>query len=234
MVWGLVAADLGWINCYNLTNMSTLFLSSAGVRFPIIERELLKILPKRADELKLVFIDTASKTEENINFLIEDRQKLVDMGFQISDFDLTSKSEAEVAAALVDADIIYVEGGNAYYLLEQVNRSGFAAVLEKLLERGVMYVGVSAGTFLACPTIEMADWHRNTENSFGLTDLSALNLVPFLITVHYNRPKYQNIQAGMQASQYPVRILTDDQAFLVRDGQVELVGEGEEVRIVEF
>lgn len=35
----------------------------------------------------------------------------------------------------------------------------------------------------------------------------------------------------IKESKFAVRILTDDQAFLIKDGQVELVGKGEEVLI---
>ncbi len=59
-----------------------------------------------------------------------------------------------------------------------------------------------------------------------------MNLVPFSVRVHCHREKYrEGLKEGIAKANYPVRILTDDQAFLIRDGQVELVGTGEEVSI---
>ena len=65
----------------------------------------------------------------------------------------------------------------------------------------------------------------------NLTDLSSLSLVPFLMSVHY-KPEYdQSLRDGMSTTTLPVRILTDEQAILVVDTQVKLVGVGEKVTL---
>ena len=209
--------------------MRTLFLSSAGVRFPIIEKELLKILPKNTKQIKVCMITTAHKYEKNIDFALQDISKLKSMGFEVTQIDLTGKNETELENLLIDKDIIYVEGGNTFVLLDEVNKSGFAKVLDKLLDKGIIYLGVSAGSYIACPTIDMCD---SKENIPGLKNLTALNLVPFLMSVHYNRPKYKKIRDGVLNSKYPVKILSDDQALLIQDDKVKLVGEGEEIKII--
>ncbi|MFA4880714.1 MAG: Type 1 glutamine amidotransferase-like domain-containing protein [Candidatus Doudnabacteria bacterium] len=132
---------------------------------------------------------------------------------------------------LGDKDIIYVQGGNTFYLLKCVRESGFDKVVKELILKGVIYIGASAGSCIACPTIEMAYWKHPDRNTFGLTDLRALNLVPFLLSVHF-KPEYAPVlKRKISTSKYPVKILTDEQAILVRNGEAKLVGCGEEIKI---
>lgn len=212
--------------------MKTLFLTSAGLKAKAIQRELLKILPKPASKMKLAHVITASKAEENTGYVDRDRKEMKNMGFKVVDIDIEDKTEDELRKLLEYVDIIYVQGGNGFYLLKHVRVSGFENVVRELLERGVIYIGVSAGTYIACPTIEMHSWKGKERNRFGVIDLAAMNLVPFLVSVHYNREKYKKgVKEGAARSRYPVKILTDDQALLVTNGEVQLVGEGEEVVI---
>jgi len=208
--------------------MKTLLLTSAGMN---VKEEILKILPKPANKIKLAHIITASKVEKNISYLEKDKQKMIDVGFQVEDIDIEGKNEGELRKLLSDKDIIYVQGGNTFYLLKFVEESGFDKIVKELVENGIIYIGVSAGSYIACPTIEMATWKQQDKSRFGLTDFTALNLVPFLVFVHYE-PKYKSIlKEAMRNSKYPVRILTDKQAIVVRDGNIKVVGKGEEIKI---
>jgi len=212
--------------------MKTLFLSSAGVRFPIVKEELLKILPKPLTKIKLAHIITASKVEDNQTFVDVDQKVLEELGIQVEKIDIADKKERELEYILNAKDVIYVNGGNGFYLLKKVFESGFDKIIKKLIAKGVIYVGVSAGTYIVCPTIEMSDWKKIKDNHYGLTNLEGLNLVPFLISVHYNREKYrEKIKEGIAKTNLPVKILTDDQALLIRDGNVQLVGKGDEVKV---
>lgn len=210
--------------------MKTLILSSAGIRFPVPERELLKILKKKPKDTKVAHVITASKGKKDTGYVDGDRARFQELGFQVEEIDIANKTEKELEILLRDKDIIYVQGGNGFYLLSEVRKSGFDNVVRKLLNSGVIYMGVSAGTYIACPTIEMHNWKRIKENTYGLTDLTAMNLVPFLVSVHYNREKYrEKVKAGIASTSLPVRILTDDQLLLVQDGKVTFLGDGEEI-----
>lgn len=211
----------------------TLLLTSNGFDGENIRKEIVKILPKPASKIKLAHIITASKPEKNTNYVKRDKQQMARLGFQVEDedIDIEGKTEDELRDLLEDKDVIYVQGGNTFYLLKHIKESGFDKVVKELIRKGVIYIGVSAGSYVACPTIEMANWKHQDRNIIDLTDLTALNLVPFLLTVHYE-PKYKPILEKEAANaSYPVRILTDDQAFLVENSRVTFVGKGNEIKI---
>jgi len=206
--------------------MERLLLTSAGMN---VREEILKILPKSPKETKIAHITTASKAEEDTGYVQKDTDLMRQVGFQVEQVDLDNLKEGDLRNILQDKDVIYVQGGNTFYLLSAIRKSGFEKVVRDLIGKGVIYIGVSAGSYIACPTIEMATWKHQDRDTIGLKDLSAMNLVPFLLSVHY-KPEYKDIlKEAIETTKYPVKILTDDQAILVRDGKCQLVGKGPEI-----
>lgn len=205
-----------------------ILLTSAGMD---VKEEILKILPKPANQIKIAHIITASKSEKNLSYLEKENRIMKELGFDVENIDIEGKNENELRTLLKNKDIIYVQGGNTFYLLKHVKASGFDKVVKELVKKGTIYIGVSAGSYIACPTIEMANWKHSDRNTVGLTDLTGLNLVPFLLSVHY-KPEYaQVLKQEIFNAKYSVKILTDKQAILVENGKAEVVGEGEEIEI---
>jgi dipeptidase E len=89
--------------------------------------------------------------------------------------------ENDPVAAVGAAQAIVVGGGNTFHLLKYVRESGIVdAVREKALN-GTPYVGWSAGSNMACPTI-------CTTNDMPIVEpgsFEAFNLIPFQINPHY-------------------------------------------------
>lgn len=83
--------------------------------------------------------------------------------------------------ALEAAEAVFVGGGNTFRLLDQLARPGLLPVLAERVRGGVFYLGASAGTNLAAPTI-------CTTNDMPIVQppgFEALDLVPFQINPHY-------------------------------------------------
>lgn len=83
--------------------------------------------------------------------------------------------------ALHRAEALVVGGGNTFHLLKLLRGSGLLAEAKKAVLEGMPYVGWSAGSNVACPTIM-------TTNDMPVVDpggLDALGLVPFQINPHY-------------------------------------------------
>ncbi|MFA5925414.1 MAG: Type 1 glutamine amidotransferase-like domain-containing protein [Parcubacteria group bacterium] len=210
--------------------MKTLLLASIG---DYVIKKGLKLLFPDVSRMKLAWITTATKGAVNRENLEKHKRLLEKEGYNFTEIDIEGKNIGELELLLGGMDAVLVEGGNAFYLLKAVRESGFDQVVKKLLDRGVVYVGASAGSYVACPTIEMSTWKKPGEekNNFGVTDLAAMNLVPFLVKAHYVPEMKEFLQEKIAKAGYPVKIITDEQAILVKDDIIELVGEGEELRI---
>jgi len=89
-----------------------------------------------------------------------------------------SDSPRDVVAA---ADAIAVGGGNTFCLLDALYRHDLIRVVRDRVLDGVPYIGWSAGSNVACPSIR-------TTNDMPIVEppsFEALGLVPFQINPHY-------------------------------------------------
>jgi len=195
-----------------------------------VRKEIIKLLPKPSRQIELAHIITASNVEKSTDYVKRDKRQMLKLGLQVEDIDLKGKTEKVLKSLLEGKDVIYVQGGNAFYLLKYVRESGFHKVVKELIQKGVVYIGASAGSYIACPTIEMATLKHQDKNRVGLKDLKALNLAPFLITVHYESKYKAILKKEIPKAKFPVRILRDNQALLISNGKVKFVGKGEEVK----
>jgi dipeptidase E len=95
----------------------------------------------------------------------------------------------EVAGAhtadIGSAEAIFVGGGNSFRLLRALHARDLLAVIRRrVVEDGAVYIGSSAGTNVACPSIR-------TTNDMPIVQppsFEAAGLVPFQINPHYLDP----------------------------------------------
>jgi dipeptidase E len=88
---------------------------------------------------------------------------------------------ASPAATLARAEAVFVGGGNTYALLSRLKQSGLLDPIRERVRARTPYVGASAGSNVAGPTILTTnDW-----NVVALTDFTALGIVPFNVNPHY-------------------------------------------------
>lgn len=84
-----------------------------------------------------------------------------------------------------EADLIVVGGGNTFHLVAEMHKYGLMDAIAKRAKDGTPYVGWSAGSNVACPTL-------CTTNDMPIVQpasFKTLNLVPFQINPHYLDPQ---------------------------------------------
>jgi dipeptidase E len=87
-------------------------------------------------------------------------------------------------AAIGDCEAVFIGGGNTFRLLDRLHTTGAAAAIAARARSGMPYIGSSAGTNVATPTIR-------TTNDMPIVappTLAAMALVPFQINPHYLDP----------------------------------------------
>jgi dipeptidase E len=203
-----------------------LFLTSAGI-VPEVTEKFLKFLGKKPEETSLCFIITASNPEKDKWYVEKDKKRLKELGFKMIEIDLEKENEDSLRAKMEKFDVIYVEGGNTFYLLKYARETSFDKVLKDFLNKNGVYIGVSAGSYIVCPNIEMATWRHQDKNRAGLNDLTGLNFVPFLITAHFEEKYRPIIEEVSKKTNYPIIAISDQQAVSVENGKFEVVGVGE-------
>ena len=203
--------------------MKLLLTSQGFEKNPKIRKEFLELVDKPASKIKVIFVPTASEVESYKGYIENDKKNLLKLGIKEANIKTLHLDHKINYSEVKNYDVIHVCGGNTFYLLKKVRESGFDRIIKKFVKSGGVYIGISAGSCIACPTIEAAAWKPADKNVIGLKDLTALNLVPFLITAHYTL-KYKSIIDQAEANtEYEVKRLTDTQALLVTDKEIRLI-----------
>ncbi len=183
---------------------------------------LISFLKKRNAQ-NIAFIMDAKKPRLIIEpeFVFKDKLAFEAAGFNVKFVDLEATGSENLEDAFKGIDTIYMKGGNSFYLLNAIRASGFDKLVNKLLDRGVIYTGESAGAYVACPTIEMAHWKHQDRDIVGMEDLTGLNLVPFLVSAHYKDELSDTLAPYVDGCEYDVKLLRDGEAIVSEDGKIE-------------
>jgi dipeptidase E len=97
---------------------------------------------------------------------------------------VTAPADAAVHEEVARADAVFVGGGNTFRLLRTLHTLELIAPIRARVLDGMPYLGASAGSNVACPTI-------GTTNDMPIVEvpsLSALGLIPFQLNPHYVEP----------------------------------------------
>lgn len=104
----------------------------------------------------------------------------------------------DARAAIEAAEVLFVGGGNSFRLLKTLQRLGVMETVRRRVRAGTLsYMGSSAGTNHACPTIR-------TTNDMPIVEpetLDAFGLVPFQINPHYQDPPAGSTHMGETRAQ---------------------------------
>lgn len=101
-------------------------------------------------------------------------------------------SYADPKEALAKADGIFTGGGNTFLLLHSLYRLGILEDLREAIKKGTPYLGTSAGSVIAGPSI-------CTTNDMPIIHppkLESLGIVPFCINAHYLDPDPNSTHNG--------------------------------------
>lgn len=204
--------------------MRKLLLTSSGLT-PELSETFLRLLEIKPQETNVGFIATASEQETEAPYVLKDRASLEALGFTtVIDVDI---KQPDGLAKLDSCQVVFVAGGNTYYLLHWMRKGGFDQKLKQLLSDGKFYVGASAGSMVLGTSIETATLGEPDRNDVGLEDLRALRQVPFMIAPHFVDSQQVELDAfAKKAALRPIVGLEDGQAILCIGDRYKLLGPG--------
>jgi dipeptidase E len=143
-----------------------------------------RVLAFLGDARRLAFVPFALR--DHAAYTTKVRERFAREGIEVEGL------ESSGADALRDADAVFVGGGNTFRLLDRLQRDGILDGIRGAVDSGVPYMGASAGTNIACPTIR-------TTNDMPIVQparFDALGLVPFQVNPHYVDPDPASAHMG--------------------------------------
>lgn len=162
--------------------MKKLFLASS---FADVSRHFPAFWGQDIAGKTVTFIPTASVVEKMTFYVKADRKALESLGFTIDELDVSQADPQAIQTKLSQNDLIYVSGGNTFYLLQALKQSGADQLIADLIAQGKPYIGASAGTMVLAPSIDYVQAMDSCKKAPGLTDYQALGIVDFYPLPHY-------------------------------------------------
>jgi len=202
-----------------------LLLTSYGMHTPKIRETLRNLYEKPAENIKIVIITTEAKNEEYLPYFEIEKQQLEETGVKIQNVSIYDLVDGD-PLSLNEYDVVYVYGGNVYKYMKLIRERGLLASLRYYVYGCGVYVGLSAGSILACPDIDGNIYSVKSNDGVGLTDLSGLGFVDFYVIAHWQRKErsdQERILAYSKSSGKQMVAITDDEAVLVVDGKYQIV-----------
>lgn len=193
----------------------------------VVARDIIQHIDQ--ENLKLLFIDTASEVESgDKQWLKDDRAALVEVGFDVSDYTLTNKTLDDIKQHITESDVIFFSGGNTFYLLQQIQKTGCEEEIRKFVNEGGIYIGSSAGSIVAgsdlSPTIKL----DNVEKAPDLVGYKGLGVVDVVVLPHWGSDHFREAYLNNRIEQAynndnKIILLTDNQYLRVVDDMYEIV-----------
>lgn len=178
---------------------------------------------------KLVFITTPAEPKTgDKTWLKNDRQALVDAGFEVEDYTITGKNLKQMENDLSGYDFIYMSGGDTVYLLKESHKTGFFGLVKDYIEKqGKTYIGTSAGSIIAGPKVP--DYLFGDDEKMSEDERKGYGFVNFTVVPHWGtdafRSKYLDtrLKIAYVPTQVPLLLLTDNQYVFVKGDKLEVV-----------
>lgn len=188
---------------------------------------ILKTVEPDLKNKTVTYIPTASKAEKLGFFVKIGKWRLKRLGLIVDELEISSATYEMIVSKLEKNDLIYVTGGNTFFLLQELKRTGADKILVKEIEKGKLYIGESAGAILAAPDIGYSAKMDCVEKAPDLREYSGLNLIDFYVVPHY-----KNWEMGKAAEEIintysdvlELKIIGDNQAILIEDDKVKILG----------
>jgi dipeptidase E len=166
-----------------------------------------------------------------VPFALFDRDKYTATArarFEKMGYELTSiHTASDPVQAVKETDAMFIGGGNTFRLLKTLYEFDLLDVIRERINAGMPYIGSSAGSNMACPTIR-------TTNDMPIVQppsFNAIGLVSFQINPHYLDPDPNSKHMGETREERIIQFLEESETPVVglREGAMLRIENGETI-----
>ena len=186
-----------------------------------------KFLDKNTESKKILFIPTATNVDEYKKYIHLTQKVFEDFGYEVENFDVSIFSEEIAKEKLSEAKIVFISGGNTFYLLQELKRKNLIPYLKERIENGLLYIGESAGSVIAAPDIEYASIVDDKTLATELDDYYiGLNLVDFYIVPHFEEEPFVESSRNtveLYKDKLDLKLINNKEAILVENNNFTII-----------
>jgi dipeptidase E len=194
--------------------------------------ESIKKLEKFVDGFKgkrVVYIPTAANGEFYGSWKTGGSIKIAkSLGFDLDVVELEDYYKTDVIKKISKAEVLWMAGGLAGYLLYWIRRVQLDKVLPEILSKGTIYVGSSAGCMICSKNQKVSEWYLG-EPEPGASLLPGLGYTDFEIYPHYEEKDLSEIKKHWKKGE--LYLLKNGEVITVVDDKVEVLGKKRVIKV---
>lgn len=140
---------------------------------------------------KVVYISTAANSILSGFTGAANKKRLKSLGFGVKDVDVSISEFSVVEREVKNSDCIFLAGGNTFFLLQELKRTGADKLLVEEINRGKLFIGESAGAIVAAPDIEYSSYMDDMGAAPFLKEYSGLGITDFYTVPHEGNLRFK-------------------------------------------
>lgn len=183
------------------------------------------LIKEEIENKKVVFIPTASINEGYTGYVGSARKLFKKMGANLTEIDISKEDFKTIEAVFEEMDVIYFTGGNSFFLIDQLRKTGVDKLLKKELKKGKLMIGESAGSVICAPSISYIEIMDKKPEYYSQIDDNGLNLIDFYVLPHYLTSPFKKITATILKKFSDLKIcpINNHQAIMVNGKESKII-----------
>jgi len=206
-----------------------LFLYSSYLMSTEHSVALSNLVGKEPKDITFAAIDNATDVEQDAkDWVNESKDSLKVQGAQVEVVDLRQWQDNRIGLheKLASKDVIWVCGGNGFYLRWILKETGADDIIRDLVGKGTVYAGWSAGAVMAGPTLQYFD---SVEDLTVVPEVffDALNLTNVVAIPHMDLREFaegmKKIHQQLRQAGFATAPLTEAQALIIHGDEQQVI-----------
>ncbi|SBR45331.1 peptidase E [Halomonas sp. HL-93] len=202
--------------------MKKMFLTSS---FVDVADLFVKFAEEKCAGKTVTFIPTASLVED-VKFYVDAGKKALEKrGLIVDELEISTATKEKIDSTLHKNDYIYVTGGNTFFLLQELKRTGADKVISEQINSGKMYIGESAGSIVLSRNIDYVRDMDDFTAASNIGTFSSLGMIDFYPVPHHtNFPFKESVERIISTYEGKIDLcpISNTQAIVIHDNKFEV------------
>jgi len=130
------------------------------------------LIKEEIENKKVAFIPTASLREGYTGYVGSARKLFKKLGAIVTEIDISTEAYSTIQSVFEDADVIYFTGGNSFFLIDQLRKTG---------------------TIICAPSIQYIEQMDEKPEDYSQEDDAGLDLIDFYVLPHYLTAPFKKV-----------------------------------------
>lgn len=204
--------------------MKKMFLASS---FVDVADLFVKFTEEECAGKTVTFIPTASLVEEVKFYVGAGREALEKHGLIVDELEISTATKDKIESTIQKNDYIYIAGGNTFFLLQELKRTGADKIIAEQINSGKLYIGESAGSIVVSRNIEYVKDMDDFTAAPNIGTFSSLDVIDFYPVPHYtNFPFKESVESIISSYEGKIDLcpISNTQAIVVNGSKFEIWG----------